>query len=247
MRNIWTIAIREYKAYYSSFTIYLFAFFILLVIGGVVTASLLMTVNSFGSTPPPGVQVITGPLIFMLIFACPAFTMKLISEETRLGTLELLLTSPIRDYEMVLGKWLGSFMFVLTLIAVTWVYPIMLNFIIDPGIDQGPLVSGYLGLILAAGAFLAIGIALSSLFANQVASYITTFGVIVFFWWIMGILGQASSGTLSTIFQYLDMASHYYNQFYRGVLQMSSVVFYISLTAVALVLGTVSVESRRWR
>ena len=247
MRNIWTIASREYKAYYSSFTVYLFAFFILLVIGGVVTASLLLTINSFGSTPPPGVQVITGPLIFMLIFACPAFTMRLISEETRLGTLELLLTAPIRDYELVLGKWLGSFLFVLTLISITWIYPILLNLIITPGIDQGPLISGYLGLILAAGAFLAIGLALSSLFANQVASYITTFGVIVFFWWIMGILGQASSGNLSTIFQYLDMASHYYNQFYQGVLQLSSVVFYLSMTAVALVFGTVSVETRRWR
>jgi len=247
MRNIWTIANREYKAYYSSFTVYLFAFFILLVVGGVVTASLLLTINSFGSTPPPGVQVVTGPLIFMLIFACPAFTMRLISEETRLGTIELLLTSPIRDYEIVIGKWLGSFLFVLTLIAITWIYPVLLNFIIEPGIDQGPLVTGYLGLILTSGAFLAIGIALSSLFSNQVASYITTFGVIVLFWWIMGILSQASSGNLSTIFQYLDMASHYYNQFYRGVLQLSSIVFFISVTTVALVFGTVSVETRRWR
>jgi ABC-2 type transport system permease protein len=111
--------------------------------------------------------VVTGPLIFLLIFACPAFTMRLISEETRLGTMELLLTSPVRDYELVLGKWLGSFLFVLTLIALSWIYPILLNIIIDPGIDQGPLVSGYLGLVLAAGAFLAIGIAISSLFETR--------------------------------------------------------------------------------
>jgi len=136
---------------------------------------------------------------------------------------------------------------VLTLIAITLVYPILLNVIIEPGIDQGPLVSGYLGVILSAGAFLAVGIAISSLFANQVASYITTFGVIVFFWWILGILSQAASGNLATIFQYLDMASHFYNQLYRGVLQLSSVVYFISMTAAALVLGSVSVETRRWR
>ena len=122
-----------------------------------------------------------------------------------------------------------------------------MNIVIQPGIDQGPLITGYLGLILAAGAFLAIGTAISSLFANQVASYITTFGLIVLFWWIMGILGQASSGSLSSIFQYLDMASHFYNQLYTGVLELSSIVYYISLIAASLVLGSVSVETRRWR
>jgi ABC-2 type transport system permease protein len=247
MRNIWTIANREYRAYYNSFTAYLFAFFILLVIGGVVTASLFISINSFGSAPPPGVQVVTGPLIFMLIFACPAFTMRLISEETRLGTMELMLTAPVRDAEIVVGKWLGSFLFVLTLIAITWIYPLILNFITKPGIDQGPLVTGYIGLVLTSAAFLAIGVAVSSLFSSQVASYITTFGVIVLFWWIMSILGQASSGALATLFQYLDMATHYYESMYRGVMQLSSVIFFLSVTALSLVLGTVSVESRRWR
>lgn len=247
MRNIWTIASREYKAYYNSFTMYLFTFFILLVIGGVMVASLLFALNSFGSTPPPGVQVVTGPLIFMLIFACPAFTMRLLSEETRLGTIELLLTAPVRDAELVVGKWLGSFLFVLTLIAISAIYPLILHTIVDPGIDQGPLISGYLGVILASAAFLAIGVAVSSLFSSQVASYITTFGVIVLFWWITGIVSQAASGATGAIFQYLDMATHFYDNLYRGVVQLSSVVFFLSLTALALVLGTVSVESRRWR
>jgi ABC-2 type transport system permease protein len=247
MRNIWTIASKEYKAYYSSFTAYLFAFFILLVIGGVVTASLLFTINSLGSSSPPGVQVVTGPLVFMLIFACPAFSMRLISEETRLGTIELMLTAPVRDSELIVGKWLGSFLFVLTLIAITWVYPIILNFITDPGIDQGPLITGYIGLVLLSAAFLAIGVAVSSLFGNQVAVYITTFGVIVLFWWIMGILAQVGTGPLPTLFGYLDMASHYYDYMYQGVLQLSSIVFYLSITAISLVLGTVSVETRRWR
>lgn len=247
MRNIWTIASREYKAYYNSFTMYLFTFFILLVIGGVMVASLLFALNSFGSTPPPGVQVVTGPLIFMLIFACPAFTMRLLSEETRLGTMELLLTAPVRDAELVVGKWLGSFLFVLTLVAISAIYPLILHTIVDPGIDQGPLISGYLGVILASAAFLAIGVAVSSLFSSQVASYITTFGVIVLFWWITGIVSQAASGAAGAIFQYLDMATHFYDNLYRGVVQLSSVVFFLSLTALALVLGTVSVESRRWR
>jgi ABC-2 type transport system permease protein len=161
--------------------------------------------------------------------------------------MELLLTAPVRDSELVIGKWFGSFLFVLTLIAITWVYPLLLNFIVEPGIDQGPLISGYLGLILASAAFLGIGVAISSLFSSQVASYITTFGLIVVFWWIMGIASQVGTGAFGTIFQYLDMSAHFYDNFYRGVIQLSSVVFYVSLTALALVLGSVSVEARRWR
>jgi len=247
MLNIWTIAKKEYKAYFNSFTAYLFAFFILLVIGGVVIVSLLSAITGFGSIPPPGVQVVTGPLIFMLIFACPAFSMRLISEETRLGTMELLLTAPVRDVELVVGKWLGSFLFVLTLIAISWVYPIILNFITEPGIDQGPLVTGYIGLALVSAAFLAIGVAVSSWFGNQVASYITAFGIIVLFWFVVGILGQSASGSMASVFQYMNMSSHYYDSMYRGVIQLSSVVYYLSFTVAALVLGSVSVESRRWR
>jgi ABC-2 type transport system permease protein len=247
MRTIWTIAAKEYKAYFSSFTAYLFAFFILLVVGGVITVSLISAISSFGQVPPPPVQVVTGPLIFMLVFACPAFTMRLLSEEQRLGTMELLLTAPVRDAELVVGKWLGSFLFVITLLAFTWVYPILLHVVTTPGIDQGPLVTGYLGLVLASAAFLALGVAISSFFSNQVASFITTFGVIVMFWWIMGILSQAAGGALATIFSYLDMAAHFYDNLYAGVLTLSSVVFFLSITAFALLIGTVSIETRRWR
>jgi ABC-2 type transport system permease protein len=161
MRNIWTIAKREYKAFFSSFTAYLFAFVTLLVVGIVVTSSVLYTIDSFGQAEPPSVQVVVGPVMFLLVFACPAFSMRLLSEEQRLGTMELLLTAPVRDIELVIGKWLGSFLFVITLIAVTWIYPITLNIIISPGIDQGLLLAGYLGLVLVAGVFLALGVAVS--------------------------------------------------------------------------------------
>ena len=185
MRNIWTIASREYRNYFSGITAYLFAFILLLVVGGVFYASLYSTMQYMGQYPPPGVEVVTGPIMFVLVFACPAFTMRLLSEEQRQGTIELLLTAPVRDAELVIGKWLGAFLLVVTLVGVTLIYPLVLNAIVDPGIDQGPLVSGYLGVLLVSAAFLGIGVAVSSLFNNQVASFLVTFVVIVVFWWIL--------------------------------------------------------------
>ena len=245
MRNIWTIAKREYKAYFSSFTAYLFAFVIFLVVGIFTTGSIVYGLNYYGQVPPPDVQVVAGPMAFLLVLACPAFTMRLLSEEQRLGTIELLLTAPVRDGELVLGKWLGSFLMVLSLIAVTLIYPIALNFMTSPGIDQGLMISSYVGLILISAVFLSIGVAVSSLFSNQVASYIVTTAIIVVFWWIFSILAQVGNG--NPLLSFLDLSSHFYNDMMQGVLSLRGVVYALSLTAGFLMLGSVSVETRRWR
>jgi ABC-2 type transport system permease protein len=249
MRNIWTIAKREYRAYFSSLTAYLFAFLILAVIGGFFALTIWITFDSFGQLPPPGVDLVLYPLIFLLIFACPAFTMRLLSEEQRLGTLELLMTAPVRDAELVVGKWLGSFLFVATLVGITLVYPIAMHMMTSPGIDQGPMVTGYLGILLISASFLAMGVAVSGLFSNQIASYVLTVALIVLMWWVIGIFSQAGEPgtTTATIFKFLDMKSHYYDAMVTGVLPLSGVVYYLSLTAFGLLFGSVIVETRRWR
>lgn len=247
MRNIWTIALREYKYYFASPIAYVVAFLILIVIGGLFTVSLYFTLESFGQMPPPGVQVVTGPLMFMLVFACPALTMRLLSEEQRLGTMELLLTAPVRDFELVVGKWFGSFLFVLTIIGITVGYPMVLNWLVEPGIDQGPFISGYLGVILVSAAFLAIGVAISSLFSNQVVSFISTFVVLMFVWWLIGIFAQVSGPGAGDILRYIDFSRHFYENFIIGLIELGNVVYLLSVTALALFLGSVSVEMRRWR
>lgn len=247
--NIWTIAKREYKAYSSSLTAYLFAFIILLVVGGIFFISISSVLNAMGQTPPPGADIVLYPLMFLLVFSCPAFTMRLISEENRQGTWELLMTAPLRDAEIVVGKWLGSFMFVATLIGMTLVYPLALHLMTTPGIDQGPLVTGYIGLLLVSGAFLAIGVAISAMFSNQVASYIMTLGVIILFWWVLGFFTQAAgAGSVSsTVFQFMNMQSHFYDSMVNGVLPLSGTVYYLSFVVFGLMLATVVVETRRWR
>ena len=152
--------------------------------------------------------------------------MRLLADEQRMGTLELLLTSPVRDAELVVGKFLGAFLFMLSLIALTWVFPIILNFLVSPGIDQGPLVSGYLGLILLVAVFIAIGVAISSLFTNPIPAFFATLGALLILWMI-GFPAQAGGATGTTLLSYLDLSEHYYNSFYAGVIELKDIVYYL--------------------
>jgi ABC-2 type transport system permease protein len=243
MRNIWTIAVREYKLYFASPAAYMVAFMLLLILG------ILFYANIAGSMIqqfPPTIQGVIGPMMTLLLFATPAITMRLLAEEQRLGTMELLLTAPVRDWELVVGKWLGGFLFMLTILAVTWLYPIFMNQMVDPGIDQGPLVSGYLGVLLFTAALVAIGVAVSSLFANQIAVFFATLGIYLILW-LVSLPSQAVGQGGGELLRYLDISEHFYNTFYVGVIDLSDVVYFLSLTALALFLGSISVETRRWR
>lgn len=195
---------------------------------------------------PPGIQIVFGPLMTVLLFVTPAITMRLLAEEQRLGTMELLLTAPIKDWELIVGKWLGGFMFLLTIVAITWLYPILLNQLVDPGIDQGPLVSGYLGITLFIASLVAVGVAMSALFSNQIAVFFGTLGVYLLLW-LISLPSQAMSSAGGEVLRYLDISEHFYNTFYRGIIDVSDIIYYLSLTALALFLGSVLVESRRWR
>lgn len=247
MSNIWTIARREYKLYFSTPAAYMVAFLILLVLGLLFYANVAAAVvqQAQGATPP-GVQVVFGPMTTLLLFAMPAITMRLLAEESRLGTIELLLTAPVRDWEVIVGKWLGGLLFILTIVAVTWIFPIVLNALTSPGIDQGPLVTGYLGIALFSAALLAIGVMISSFFTNQVAAFFATLGVFLLLW-LVNVPAQAMGGTGSELVRYLDFSEHFYNSLYQGIIQLSDVVYYLSVTALALFIGTMSVEMRRWR
>jgi ABC-2 type transport system permease protein len=247
MRNIWTIARREFKLYFDSPLAYAVALIIFLVDGIIFALTLNSLANqSFGGPiPAPNADVILHPMIFFFIFLAPVLTMRLISDELRMGTIELLLTAPVRDYELVIGKWLGAFLFTLVIIAVSLIYPFIFNIYSQPGIDQPLMLSAYLGMILAVATFLAVGTAMSSLFTNQVASYVAALVAIVLLWWLIGFIGGAlpSGGTL---FNYLDLSSRF-DSFQTGLIHLSDIVVFLSLTALGLFAGSVFVESRRWR
>jgi ABC-2 type transport system permease protein len=193
----------------------------------------------------PGVQIVISPMVTLLLFVMPAITMRSISEEMRMGTMELILTAPVKDWELVVGKWLGAFLFMLTLLAVTWIFPIVLNFLVKPGIDQGVLLSGYLGLVLMVASLVAIGVFISSLFNNQLVVFMVNLAIVLVFWLVRP--ASISTGGLGNqVLTYLNFIDHYMN-FYQGTIDLSDIVYYLSMTSLALFLGTVSVEMRRWR
>lgn len=243
MRNVWTLASREYKLYFASPAAYLVAFMTLLILGLIFYANIL---GAMVQGSPPGIQAILGPLTTILLFATPAITMRLLAEEQRLGTMELLLTAPVRDWELVVGKWLGGFLFMLTILALTWLYPIFLNRIVTPGIDQGPLLTGYLGIVLITAALVAIGVAISALFSNQIAVFFLTLGVFLVLWLVSMPSQAMGAGAGSELLRYLDLSEHFYNTLYQGIIDLRDIVYYLSVTALALFVGTLLVETRRW-
>jgi ABC-2 type transport system permease protein len=249
MRNIWIIAKREYNHYFISPIAYVVAFMMLLTIGIIFAINIYFFIQnalqSFGQVPD--ISPITGAFGFLLVLSIPAITMRLLADEARMGTLELLLTAPVRDFELVAGKWLGGLLFILSIVAVTLVYPLILNNLVTPGIDQQLVMSSYLGVILVAASFLALGVGISAAFTNQVAAFFVTLSVFVFLWWLIGFPAQVLQGTASEVFQYLDMKTHFYNALNVGSIKLSDLVYFLSLIALGLFTGTTAVEIRRWR
>lgn len=260
MRNIWTIAKREYDHYFISPIAYVVAFMILLTTGIIFAINVYFYIQdafqSFGSVPD--ISPVTGSFGFLLVLSIPALTMRLLADEARMGTLELLLTAPVRDFELVAGKWLGGFLFILSVLAVTLIYPIILNGIVigsvtllpplvSPGIDRQLMFSSYLGVILVAASFLAIGVGISAVFTNQIAAFFVTLSTFVVLWWLIGFPASVLQGSAGQVFQYLDMKTHFYNSLGMGSIKLADLVYFFSLIALGLFTGTTAVEIRRWR
>lgn len=247
MRNIWTIAKREYDNYFSSPLAYVVAFAILLPIG--IYFSLIMFISSQQAMmggPPPESAPINWLFVFLMIFLSPALTMRLLSDEARMGTLELLLTAPIRDFELVTGKWLGAFLFVLSVASITLLFPLIINNYVTPGIDWMVVLSSYIGLILVCSALLALGTGISAIFTNQFAAFFVTLGLFFFLWFMISLpAGYLQEG--GEVLNYLSLSTHYSQSMNNGTINLGDIVYYLSLTALGLFIGTTAVEIRRWR
>ena len=245
MRNIWTIAKREYTNYFNGPLAYLLILVIFIIIGSVFAYFVWSTTsNAFFAQPiDPTFASNWWPII--LFFCIPALTMRLIADESRTGTLELLLTAPIRDWELVIGKWLGSFLFMLTAIIFTLIFPILINGMTDPGIDIVRTASSYFGLILIVASLLGIGVGISALFTNQFAAFFATFGAVFFIWVLIGIPDYVLPGG-AKVFAYLNMSSHY-QAFNTGNLNLVDIIYFVSVTALGLFIANIAIEYRRWQ
>ena len=180
---------------------------------------------------------------FFIIFLAPLLTMRLLAEEQKLGTLELLLTSPVRDWEVVIGKYLASLLILTAILAATLYYVLLLYVFGSP--DTGPVLSGYFGLLLYGAAALAIGLLGSSFSGNQIVAAVVGIAILLMLSYVDRI-GGLVEGIVSQIVQGMSMNSHIVD-FTRGVIDLSSVVYFLSLAAVFIFLAIRSLETRRWR
>ena len=259
MRNILAIVERELRAYFVSPVAYV-VLTIFVFLSGVffqtITTQMIRAAQGFAlrsqrfGGPPqpidmPGQisQQYFGTLSVILLFMLPMITMALFSEEKKRGTIELLLTAPLTDLQVVLGKFLSAVAFYLIMLATTLV-PVSVLFLYgDPA--WGPLLNSYLGLFLYGVGLLALGVFISTLSENQIVSGVLSFGLILLLW-MVDVLGQSASPTTRAVLTHLSILSHL-GEFINGVLATSNVIFYLSMMFLGLFLTYRSIDSLRWR
>lgn len=236
MYNVWIIAKRELYAYFISPIAYLVAAAFTFLCG-------LFFVGGVTQWQDATLQSVFGSLSIVLIFVAPVLTMRLLAREQDLGTIELLLTAPVRDWEVVVGKFLASYLFYLGMVAVTGVYPLILLRYGNP--DLGAIGAGYLGLVLLGAALLSLGVLTSSLTRNQVIAAVI--GVVASVsLWLLDIVSPVFRGTAQDVVSYLTPSGHYYG-FVEGIIDTRDLVYYVSATAVFLFLASQVLQSRRWQ
>lgn len=178
---------------------------------------------------------------FTLFFFIPALTMRMIAEEKRSGTLELLLTKPVSDWDVVIGKFLAALMLIIIAIALTLPYYITV-WILGP-IDHGAVWTGYLGLILMSMTYIAIGLFASSISNNQIVAFLLALFIGVFLLIIFNVLANSFTGTTGQLFSYLSLSTHF-DSISRGVIDSRDVLYFLSITIFALVLAESSLTKR---
>ena len=237
MRTIRAVAFKEIQIYFSSPVAYIVALIFMALSG-------FFFVRDLGNPfPEASLSNFFQGATFLLIPLAPALTMRLLAEEQKLGTIELLLTSPVRDWEVILGKYLASFVFLLFLLSLTSYYVVLLLVFATP--DPGPIYSGYLGLVLYGAAALAVGILTSTLTSNQIIAAVVGTGILVVLY-ATSFIGDVVTGVWATIFNQLGFTSHF-NDFDRGIIDSTHNVYFVTVIALFLFLSIRALESRRWR
>jgi ABC-2 type transport system permease protein len=253
IRNITTIAGKEWRGYFGSPVAWVMMGLFAVIFGWFYNVYLVYFAESamrsqFGAPPMRNVNNdMIRPLLqnasVLILFLLPMVTMRTYSEEKRSGTIELLLTSPITDVEIILGKFIGAVGLYAGLLVVTAVYVGALFGFSTP--EWRPLLSGYLGLLLLGGCFISLGLFISSTTRNQMVAGAATFVVSLLFW-IIGWLADSSGPTAAAVLNYLSVTQHF-DDFGKGVIDTKHVVFYASFIAFGLFMTLKSVDSERWR
>ena len=255
MRNAFAIAQKELRSYFASPIGYivvglfalLYGYFYVTMLSYFVRQSMQMGQFGGGQGAVNVNQGMIRPLLqnvtILILFIMPTVTMRAYAEEKRSGTIELLLTSPLTDFEIIMGKFLGAMALWATMLGVTVIHILLLFAYGRP--EWKPLVTAYLGLLLMGGCFISVGLLISSLTKNQIIAGVTTFTVFLLLW-IINWIGSFSGPTVNAVTQYLSIVDQY-DDFAKGVIDTSHLIYYLSFISFGLFLTAKSVDSERWR
>jgi ABC-2 type transport system permease protein len=253
LRNILAIADKELRSYFASPIAYVIVGLFSLLFGWFFYVFLTVFIRESeqmmqfgGGNANINQQMIRGVFqntAVIILFVMPMITMRTYSEEKRSGTIELLLTSPVTDFQIIMGKFLGALGLYLTMLLVTALYMALLFIYGNP--EWRPVLAGYLGLVLMGSCFLAVGLLISSLTKNQIVAGFLTFAVFLMLW-VINWLAESSGPTAQSILSYLSITEHF-DDFSRGIIDTKHVIYYLSFITFGLFLTAKSVDSERWR
>lgn len=254
MSNVLAIAHKELRSYFASPIAYVVIGFFALVFGWMYASILNWFVMQsmqagFGQGPQSlnVNQQMIRPLVLnmtvIFLIVLPLITMRTYSEEKRSGTMELLLTSPITDFQIIVGKFLGAMALYAVMLGVTLIHFLVLFVFGSP--EWKPIVTAYLGLLLFGGSFISLGLFISSLTKNQIVAGVATFSVFLLLW-VIDWIGASFGPTAESVLKYVSMTGHL-DDFVKGVIDTKHVIYYLSFITFGLFLTARSVDSERWR
>lgn len=237
MQKIWIIASRELNQFFDSLIAYILLV-VFLGFSGFFTWLFGSDIFFIGqATMMPFFSVAYWTLFFFI----PALTMRMIAEENKTGTIELLLTKSVTDWEVILGKYLACLMLIAIALLLTLPYYITLTVI--GNVDHGAVICGYLGLILMSMVYISIGLFASSLTSNQIVAFLISLLIGVFFLIIFGVLAGQSSGLIGQILDYMSMETHF-ESISRGVIDTKDIIYFLSLSFFGLTLAETMISRR---
>ncbi|NLN95322.1 MAG: ABC transporter permease subunit [Bacteroidales bacterium] len=235
--KVWVIATRELRSFFDS----LMAYIMLIAFLGFSGFFTWLYGADIFFVRQASLQVFFSIAYWTLFFFIPALTMKLLAEENRTGTIEMLLTKPISDWEVVLGKFTSVMLLIIIALALTIPYYIT---VANLGtIDHGAIITGYIGLIFMSAAYVGIGLFASSISNNQIIAFLLALLISIFFHIIFDVLSYSIKGSLGSIFSYLSLSNHY-DSISRGVIDSKDIIYFLSIAFFGLV-GTEAVIARR--
>ncbi|MBI5233681.1 MAG: ABC transporter permease subunit [Deltaproteobacteria bacterium] len=258
MRNLYLLFKKEFKSYFSSPVAYvviamfmavagylfygLMAYFSTLSFNAQVDPAIAREANLLNITESV-VRPLFGMISMIMLIMVPLLTMRLFAEEKKTGTIELLLTYPITDLEVVLGKFLACLAVLFTMLVLSAIFPIIVIVYGEPEI--GPIITGYLGLVFLGASFAAFGIFASSLTENQIIAATVSFGVI-FLFWMLGLAQPFAGPVLGSFMNYISI-THHLEAFAKGVVDTEDIVYYTMFIVLFIFLTLRTLESKRWR